>query len=246
MEEHGVLPPLDVRFSPQALQRAPLIPSNVGAAVYESKGEAVYRYDASWRQLSYERLQERLEGQREREPRLPIPSWEEVKGKLPPEMAVKPTKIKWSLVNYGYSPELAIAWTTATRTHWAEQPASRILEESLFWVQTRTIHCNYCMGHCEMLLESAGLSKSDIEKRTRLLADTDWSAFPESEQRAYAFARKLSSTPWAVTKSDYQTLQADFGDQQAMSIFWWLCRGLYMTRISDGFQLPLERENVFQ
>ncbi len=30
-----------------------------------------------------------------------------------------------------------------------------------------------------------------------------------------------------------------------MSVFLWLCRGLYMTRISDGFQLPLERENVF-
>lgn len=26
---------------------------------------------------------------------------------------------------------------------------------------------------------------------------------------------------------------------------WWLCRGLYMTRISGGFQLPLDRENVF-
>ena len=30
-----------------------------------------------------------------------------------------------------------------------------------------------------------------------------------------------------------------------MFTFWWLCRGLYMTRVSDGFQLPLERDNVF-
>jgi hypothetical protein len=30
-----------------------------------------------------------------------------------------------------------------------------------------------------------------------------------------------------------------------MATFWWLCRGLYMTRVSDGFQLPLERDNVF-
>jgi hypothetical protein len=40
-------------------------------------------------------------------------------------------------------------------------------------------------------------------------------------------------------------LETDLGPAQAMSTFWWLCRGLYMTRISDGFQLPLERENVF-
>ncbi len=30
-----------------------------------------------------------------------------------------------------------------------------------------------------------------------------------------------------------------------MATFWWLSRGLYMTRVSDGFQLPLERDNVF-
>ena len=35
------------------------------------------------------------------------------------------------------------------------------------------------------------------------------------------------------------------GADKALFTFWWLCRGLYMTRISDGFQLPLERDNVF-
>ncbi len=246
LEEHGALAPIDVRFASEGLQRAPHIPNNNGTDTYESERKAVVQRDNSWTQVSYDQLQERLEAQRNRQPRLPIPSWEDVKGNLPEEMAKKPTRIVWSLINYGYSPELAIAWTTVTRTHWAEKPASRILEESLFWVQTRTIECNYCMGHCEMLLESAGLSKADIEKRTRLLADTDWSAFPAEEQRAYEFARKLSLTPWDIKQADYAALQQDFGDQQAMSIFWWLCRGLYMTRISDGFQLPLERENVFQ
>jgi hypothetical protein len=48
-----------------------------------------------------------------------------------------------------------------------------------------------------------------------------------------------------MTAADYQTLEADHGPKNGMSIFWWLCRGLYMTRISDGFQLPLERDNVF-
>ena len=48
------------------------------------------------------------------------------------------------------------------------------------------------------------------------------------------------------TAADYKALEKDFGPAPAMSIFWWLCRGLYMTRVSDGFQLPLERDNVFQ
>ena len=160
-------------------------------------------------------------------------------------MSASPTSIRWSLVNYGYAHELAIPWTIATRTHWSEVPADRILEESLFWVQTRAIECNYCMGHCEMLLEVAGLDKAQIARRTRLLAETDWSKFPPEEQRAYEYARKLSLAPWELTANDYQSLTKDYGQHQGMSIFWWLCRGLYMTRISDGFQLPLEKDNVF-
>lgn len=37
-------------------------------------------------------------------------------------------------------------------------------------------------------------------------------------------------------------LEKELGPEKAMATFWWLCRGLYMTRVSDGFQLPLERE----
>ncbi len=57
--------------------------------------------------------------------------------------------------------------------------------------------------------------------------------------------RKLCKTPWALTAADYSALENDYGPDRAMATFIWLCRGLYMTRISDGFQLPLERDNVF-
>jgi hypothetical protein len=160
-------------------------------------------------------------------------------------MATRPTRIVWSLMTYGYAADLQIPWSIATRTMWAERPGDRVFEESLFWIQTRAIECNYCMGHCEMLLEVAGLDKKAVTERTRRLASDDWSAFSPEEQRAYAYARKLSKTPWTLTSDEYQTLEKDLGSAQAMSTFWWLCRGLYMTRISDGFQLPLERENVF-
>lgn len=120
-----------------------------------------------------------------------------------------------------------------------------MFEESLFRVQTRTIDCSYCMGHCEMLLEVAGLDKQAIAERTSRLAGSDWSVFPPTEQRAYAYARKLTNAPWTLTSADYTVLEKDLGPAQPMSTLWWLCRGLCMTRISDGFQLPLERENVF-
>ena len=245
MEEGGPLLPANSRFVDGALQVAPLLPPENGQAKYIDSAQSVVPRDEAWISISYDQLQKRLNQQLDRKPRLPVPTWDEVKLKLPAAMSKSPTAIRWSLVHYGYAHKLAIPWTIATRTHWAECPADRILEESLFWVQTRAIECNYCMGHCEMLLEVAGLDRPAIAKRTQMLAETDWASFPPSEQRAYAFARKLSRAPWEMTKTDYQALEQDWGHNKAMGIFWWMCRGLYMTRISDGFQLPLERENVF-
>ena len=245
MEADGPLAPLDVEFVDGALQMASLMPPQRELPSLQTTGKDLISNDGDWAALSFEELQSRLESQRNRKPRLPIPSWDQVQGKLPPAMSARPTRIVWSLMTYGYAAELQIPWSIATRTMWAELPGDRVFEESLFWIQTRAIECNYCMGHCEMLLEVAGLDKEGVADRTRKLASDDWSTFPPEEQRAYAYARKLSKAPWTLTADDYHTLEKDLGPAKAMSTFWWLCRGLYMTRISDGFQLPLERENVF-
>ncbi|WP_337174825.1 carboxymuconolactone decarboxylase family protein [Paludisphaera sp.] len=245
MEPTGPLEPIAVTFAPGTFQSRPVMPPQPELKPLRDGGETVVERDPEWSELSYETLQSRLEGQRAREPRLRVPTWDEVKPGLPPEFAQRPTRIVWNLVGMGYVPELAVPWSRATRTMWAETEPDRVFEESLFWVQTRAIRCNYCMGHCEMLLEVAGLDKDAIADRTRRLAGDDWSAFPPEEQRAYAYARKLTKTPWALTPADYKGLEADLGPDAAMATFWWLCRGLYMTRVSDGFALPLERDNVF-
>ena len=245
IEAGGPLPPLEVKFAPGAFQPTPLLPPQTEVPALLTSGTTVVERDPEWSELTFDELQSRLEKQRGRTPRLPIPTWDEVKKNLPPAIAARPTRIVWNLVCSGYVPELAIPWSVGTRTMWAEAKADRVFEESLFWVQTRSIRCNYCMGHCEMLLEVAGLDKGAVAERTRRLAGDDWSCFPPAEQRAYAYARKLTKTPWELTPADYKGLEQDLGPERAMATFWWLCRGLYMTRVSDGFQLPLERDNVF-
>ena len=102
------------------------------------------------------------------------------------------------------------------------------------------------MGHCEMLLAVAGLDEKELEARTRLLASGDWSTLPRSDRAGFFFARKLSKAPWAIGDADRKTLIAHFGPERAMDVIWWAARCHYMTRVADGFQLPLERENVFQ
>ena len=121
----------------------------------------------------------------------------------------------------------------------------RVFGLSLFWIVTRSIDCPYCMGHCEMNWEVIGMTPAQIAERSRALASDDWSCFPPAEQRALAFARKLTRSPGEVTTDDVRGLVADFGTDPALSILMYACRCNYMVRISNGFQLTLERDNVF-
>src|SRR5262249_52346768 len=102
------------------------------------------------------------------------------------------------------------------------------------------------MGHCEMLLAVAGLDKQAILERTQKLASGDWSSFPPAERAAFAFARKQAKNPSAITANDMRDLVNHFGPARALDVLWWACRCHYMTRVADAFQLPLERDNVFE
>src|SRR4051794_20800833 len=101
------------------------------------------------------------------------------------------------------------------------------------------------MGHCEMRLAVAGLDRDAVAERTRRLAGGDWSAFSPGERAALALARKQARDPASVTAADVDGLVRHFGRARALDVVWWSCRGHYMTRVADAFQLPLETENVF-
>jgi hypothetical protein len=102
------------------------------------------------------------------------------------------------------------------------------------------------MGHCEMLLAVAGLDKTALDERTRRLASGDWSSFPPGDRAAFLFARKQAREPWSISSDDMQRLTDHFGVERTLDVLWWACRCHYMTRVADAFQIPLERENVFQ
>lgn len=101
------------------------------------------------------------------------------------------------------------------------------------------------MGHTEMLLAVAGLDENSLDERTGKLASGDWATFPTEDRYAFLLARKLSKSPASITARDIQGLIDHFGAERALDVVWWACRCHYMTRVADGFQIPLERENVF-
>jgi hypothetical protein len=102
------------------------------------------------------------------------------------------------------------------------------------------------MGHTEMLLAVAGLDKESLNERTETLSGRDWSTFSPADRFAFMFARKQAKTPSAITADDTRGLIAHFGRHRALDVLWWSCRCHYMTRVADAFQLPLEKENVFE
>jgi hypothetical protein len=102
------------------------------------------------------------------------------------------------------------------------------------------------MGHTEMLLAVAGLDQQQIKDRSELLASGSWASFTPAEQAAFAFARKHAVAPAEITPQDVQQLMTHFGAARALDAIWWSSRCHFMTRVADGLQLPLERENVFQ
>ena len=198
------------------------------------------------RELTYEELQSRLEGQRARTPRLPVPTWDEVKKKLPPAFAARPTRIVWNLVCSGYVPELAVPWSVVDADDVGRGEARPRLRGEPVLGPDPQHPLQLLHGPLRDAAGGRGPRQGRVAERTRRLAGDDWSCFPPAEQRAYAYARKLTKTPWELTAADYKSLESDLGPEKAMATFWWLCRGLYMTRVSDGFQFPLERDNVFR
>jgi alkylhydroperoxidase family enzyme len=247
VEPGGPQPPVEVVFAPEAFATKMLKPPTSQASPLPKRtGKDLIEDGPDWTSLSYEQLQTRLEEQRRKPTRLRIPSWEDVERGLPPGF-MKPSRIVWNQVCLGYQPELATAWETIMRTNGAEMrgKVDRVFSVSVFWIVTRAIDCPYCMGHCEMNWEVAGLSKSLIAERSQLLAGSDWSSFPPDEQRAFAFARKLTRAPGTISVADIEGLKRDFGPERALFTLVYACRCNYMTRISNGFQLSLERDNVF-
>jgi alkylhydroperoxidase family enzyme len=138
------LPPQEIRFTRKAPEANPSVAARRRPveATPAPNGDSVS--DPEWHALDFGQLQVEMAAQRERQPRILVPSWEEVRkhypsGSQPP----RPLRIRWSLVCMGYQPELAAAWSACTRAFGREANQDRVFEESLFWVVTRTLQCFY-------------------------------------------------------------------------------------------------------
>lgn len=137
-EPGGPLPPTGIRFKrPWVGGEAPARPPlpNAAGGGPETVG------DADWRAIDFPAIQKLMESQRGREPRVSIPTDEELRKVLSP--GAKPSRIRWSRVVVGHAPELGLPWLSGLGTFAEESRQDRVFEESLFWVITRELQCFY-------------------------------------------------------------------------------------------------------
>ena len=144
-EKEDRLTPLQVRFANGGAGVTKPVSSSRSATTPQAARPAVsVASDLDWQTMNLAQLQSEMEIQRKRQPRILVPTWEDVSKNFPgrPKPA-NPPRIKWSLVCSGYQPELASAWSACTRNFAREANQDRVFEESLFWVITRTLQCFY-------------------------------------------------------------------------------------------------------
>lgn len=142
IEPNGPLPALDVRFA--AAEPGQAVPPRQTSETRSARDTSAKLSDPQWLAFDINSLRKAMTEQSEREPRIPVPTWEEVRKRMPGDTSSrKPLKIRWSLVCLGYQPELANAWSACTRAFAREAKQDRVFEETLFWVVTRSLQCFY-------------------------------------------------------------------------------------------------------
>lgn len=83
----------------------------------------------------------------------------------------------------------------------------------LFWIVSRANNCQYCIGHQESKLLSAGLNEDQIAA-----LDGDWLQHTPAERAAFAFARKLSFEPYTFGDADIDVLRKHYSDLQILEM----------------------------
>lgn len=102
------------------------------------------------------------------------------------------------------------------------------------------------MGHAEMLLAVAGLNQLQVEGRVKVLASGDWSSFTPRERVVLGLANRLSKQPQKIQEKDIHLVVQHLGADRTLDWIYHISWCNFMTRVADAFQIPLERDNVFQ
>jgi alkylhydroperoxidase family enzyme len=109
----------------------------------------------------------------------------------------------------------------------------------LFWIVSRANNCYYCLGHQEIKLTSTGMTDDQIAA-----LDVNWSEFTPAQRAAFAFARKLTYEPHAVTDEDVAGLRKHYTDLQTLEIIFTVAGNNATNRWTGSLAIPPEPDGT--
>lgn len=185
-------------------------------------------------------LKRALEGSKKAAPRLPLPEpTAEQRAK-----AAAPGSRDWGVVNNGLMRNYYLgSELTAGAFPREPEPGMTLghrFQTSLFWIVSRANNCTYCMGHQESKLAADGLAEDRIAS-----LDGDWSSFDPDQRAAFAFTRKLTFEPHAITDADLDALRKHYSNQQITEIVYVVAAFNAMNRWTGALRIPQEEHRVY-
>lgn len=188
-----------------------------------------------------------LEDMKQRTPRIPLPELsEEEKKRAETDPAARgyegrlralylPGAEIRSYINFSGSPA-ARPGGPPPRFTVEKDPAVTLdygFKTKLFWIAARANNCQYCLGHQESKLLAVGMTDDDLAA-----LDSDWSAFPEAEQAAFALARRLTLEPHRLSDADIDRCRKHYTDLQILEMALSVAGNNAINRWKEGVGAP--------
>jgi alkylhydroperoxidase family enzyme len=197
-------------------------------------------------------LKEQLEGSKQSRPRLPLPPPTEAEiTAAKARAAASPARsgsnvLGGGIVNNGrlrqlhLAPDLLGPGGGYSREPDPAMTLDNTFKTMFFWIVSRANNCTYCQGHQEIKLKGDGVKEDTIAA-----LDGDWSEFTPAERAAFAFTRKLTFEPNAITDADIDQLRRHYKDLQILEIVMALAGFNATNRWTGPLAIPQEGHRVF-
>jgi alkylhydroperoxidase family enzyme len=138
------------------------------------------------------------------------------------------------------SPDMYSAGGGSSREPDPAMTLNNTFKTMFFWIVSRGNNCTYCQGHQEVKLAGDG-----VKEETIAALDGDWSEFTPAERAAFAFTRKLTLEPNAMTDADIDRLRPHYKDLQILEIVMSVSGFNATNRWTGPLAIPQEGHRVF-
>ncbi|MFO0850652.1 MAG: hypothetical protein U0871_19155 [Gemmataceae bacterium] len=103
----------------------------------------------------------------------------------------------------------------------------------LFWIVSRANNCQYCLGHQESKLLSAGMTEDEIAA-----LDGDWADLPPHRRAAYVFARQYTYEPHTLSDASIDAVRKHYTDAQILEMILSMAGNNQINRWKEGVGVP--------